>query len=105
MDTHTAVAMDVYDKYVIKTGDLSQTVIVSTASPFKFNSSVASALLGEQAEGKTEFELLTLLSEKTGWSIPEGLKNLDQKQVLHRTVCERDEMRTALMKILRMDEL
>ncbi len=105
MDTHTAVAMDVYDKYVIKTGDLSQTVIVSTASPFKFNSSVASALLGEQAEGKTEFELLTLLSEKTGWSIPEGLKNLDQKQVLHRTVCERDEMRTALMKILQMDEL
>lgn len=45
MDTHTAVAMDVYDKYVIYTGDLTPTVIVSTASPFKFNNSVSKALL------------------------------------------------------------
>ena len=45
LDTHTAVAMDVYDKYVIYTGDLTPTVIVSTASPFKFNQSVAKALL------------------------------------------------------------
>lgn len=104
LDTHTAVAMDVYDKYVIKTGDLTQTVIVSTASPFKFNGSVAAALLGEEAEGKTEFELLALLSEKTGWSIPEGLRNLDKKEVLHHTVCEKDEMRKALMKILKADE-
>lgn len=104
MDTHTAVAMDVYDKYVIKTGDLTQTVIVSTASPFKFNGSVAAALLKGEAEGKTEFELLPLLAEETGWEIPEGLKNLDQKEILHRTVCEKDDMCSTLMKLLNMEQ-
>ena len=35
LDTHTAVGVDVYDKYVISTGDMTKTVIVSTASPFQ----------------------------------------------------------------------
>lgn len=100
MDTHTAVAMDVYDKYVIYTGDLSQTVIVSTASPFKFNSSVAQALFGDESEGLNEFELLTMLSERTGWEIPNGLKDLDKKEILHKTVCDKDKMDKVVMKIL-----
>lgn len=100
LDTHTAVAMDVYDKYVIYTGDLSQTVIVSTASPFKFNQSVASALFGDETEGLDEFEMLKLLSEKTGWEIPKGLRDLDKKEILHKTVCDKDKMGEAVMKIL-----
>mgnify|MGYP000909097486 FL=1 len=102
LDTHTAVAMDVYDKYVIYTGDLSQTVIVSTASPFKFNQSVARALFGSETEGLDEFELLKLLSEKTGWEIPKGLKDLDKKEILHKTVCEKDKMDETVMKILNL---
>lgn len=100
LDTHTAVAMDVYDKYVICTGDLSQTVIVSTASPFKFNHSVAKALFGDETEGLSEFELLYLLSEKTGWEIPKGLRDLDKKEVIHKTVCDRDEMGDMVLKLL-----
>ncbi len=100
LDTHTAVAMDVYDKYMICTGDSTHTVIVSTASPFKFNSSVARALMGDEAEGKNEFELLAILSDKTGWSIPEGLKDLDKKQILHKTVCDRQEMSENVLKKL-----
>ena len=34
VDTHTAVGIDAYDKYVISSGDMTKTVIVSTASPF-----------------------------------------------------------------------
>jgi len=100
LDTHTAVAVDVYDKYMIYTSDMTQTVIVSTASPFKFNSSVAKALFGDEADEKDEFELLELLSERTGWNIPDGLKNLDKKEILHNTVCEKDEMRKTVIKIL-----
>lgn len=100
LDTHTAVAMDVYDKYVICTGDLSQTVIVSTASPFKFNQSVANALFGRETEGLDEFELLNLLSEKTGWEIPKGLRDLDKKEILHKTVCDKEKMGEVVMKIL-----
>lgn len=104
MDTHTAVAMDVYDKYVIYTGDLTPTVIVSTASPFKFNNSVSKALLGDKTEGLNEFELLNMLSEKTGWDIPKGLKDLDKKQILHRTVCEKNEMSKTMRKMLNLND-
>ena len=103
MDTHTAVAMDVYDKYVIYTGDLTQTVLVSTASPFKFNKSVSKALLGDKIEGLNEFKLLGMLSEKTGWNIPEGLKDLDKKQILHKAVCDKDEMDKIVMEIINND--
>ncbi len=100
MDTHTAVAMDVYDKYVIYNRDLTPTVIVSTASPFKFSGSVARAIFEDEHNEKSEFELLSLLSHETGLDIPAGLKDLDQKQILHKLVCEKDEMQDNVLKIL-----
>lgn len=93
LDTHTAVAVDVYDKYVISTSDVTKAVIVSTASPFKFNESVVKAIAGEEAvNGKTEFELLSVLSEKSGLTIPVPLKELDKKPVLHKEICQPIEM-------------
>lgn len=100
MDTHTAVAVDVYDKYVIYSRDLTPTVIVSTASPFKFNRSVAKALFGDEINDMSEFELLSLLSRETGWDIPAGLKDLNEKEVLHKKVCEKDGMLESVMEIL-----
>jgi threonine synthase len=101
LDTHTAVAVDVYDKYVITTGDLTPSVILSTASPFKFNSSVCKALFGDtKIEGKSEFELLEFLSEEGNISVPEGLKDLDKKSILHKTVCEKYDMKTVVTQNL-----
>lgn len=101
VDTHTAVGVDVYDKYVISTGDMTKTVIASTASPFKFNESVVKAIFGVEAvEGRNEFELLELLSKRTGMEIPDGLKGLDTKKILHSTVCGRDAMKDAVKSIL-----
>jgi threonine synthase len=103
LDTHTAVAVDVYDKYVISTSDVTKAVIVSTASPFKFNESVVKAIAGEQAvEGKTEFELLSVLSEKSGLKIPKPLKELDKKPVLHKDLCEPLEMIDKVRETLRL---
>jgi len=93
LDTHTAVAVDVYDKYVISTSDVTKVVIVSTASPFKFNESVVKAIAGEETiASKSEFELLSVLSEKSGLKIPEALKVLDKKPILHKEICEPIEM-------------
>lgn len=101
VDTHTAVGIDVYDKYVISTADMTKTVIVSTASPFKFNESVAEAIFGaEEIKGQSEFKLLEVLSEKCGIIIPEGLKKLDTKPVLHSKVCEKGEMKQVVENIL-----
>ena len=97
-DTHTAVGVDVYDKYVITTGDLTPTVMVSTASPFKFNASVCKAL--SMNDSDDEFELLRKLSEKTGLPVPEGLRNLEDKPVLHGRVCRKEEMKNVVMEAL-----
>ncbi|OPZ94243.1 MAG: Threonine synthase [Firmicutes bacterium ADurb.Bin419] len=101
IDTHTAVAVDVYDKYVISTGDITKTVIVSTASPFKFNESVAKSIFGsDSVEGKSEFELLDDLAEKCGLKIPEGLKDLDKKPVRHNKICGKSDMKNIVKEIL-----
>lgn len=101
VDPHTAVAVDVYDKYVISTADMTKTVIVSTASPFKFNESVARAILGEKTVvGKSEYELLGLLAEKCGLEIPVGLVDLENKEILHKEVCGKDKMKEKVMQIL-----
>lgn len=101
VDTHTAVGIDVYDKYVISTGDISKTVVVSTASPFKFNESVVRAIFGDESvEGQSEFKLLRVLSESCGIQIPAGLSNLESKEILHKTVCEKSEMKDNIKKIL-----
>lgn len=103
VDTHTAVGIDVYDKYVISTGDMTKTVIASTASPFKFNESVAGAILGEEAvAGKTEFELLDILAEKCGLKIPAGLDGLENKTILHKMSCSREDMKTIVKNLLNL---
>lgn len=101
VDTHTAVGIDVYDKYVISTGDMTRTVIVSTASPFKFNGSVVRAIFGEEAiAGKTEFELLDILAGKCGMKIPAGLDGLEDKEILHTKTCSREAMKEEVKKII-----
>ena len=101
IDTHTAVAYAVYNKYVEKTGDETKTIVASTASPFKFNQSVLIALDGHNSVvGKDEFELLAELSEKSGLKIPKSLAELKTKPVVFSTVCEKDEMQQSVNEFL-----
>jgi threonine synthase len=103
LDTHTAVAVNVYDKYVLNSGDKAPTIIASTASPFKFGKSVAEAVLKpEQIAGQDEFAILKTLSEYTGITIPAGIRDLDQRTVLHRTVSSIDDMGGAVLEYLKI---
>ena len=78
LDTHTAVAVDVYQQYLDETGDTTKTVIASTASPYKFNRDVLSAL-GEDT-GYDDFALLEQLHAKSGMEIPAALAELKNKE-------------------------
>jgi len=103
IDTHTAVGIDVYDKYVISTGDVTKTIVAATASPFKFNKSVVRAIFGEDSiSGKDEFELLELLSKESGIDVPPGLKGLDKKAIKHNTVCSKESMEEQVRAILKV---
>ena len=83
IDTHTGVAAAAYDKYVKETGDDKVTVIASTASPYKF------ALIDE-------------LCKVSGVDIPQAIEEIRSAEVLHKTVCEKDEMKDAVKKFLGM---
>jgi len=92
-DPHTAVGLCVAEKYRTSTGDGSKIVVASTASPFKFNTSVARAVLGEEkTAGASEFELLDLLARATGRAVPPALNELKKRPVLHRKSVKKSEM-------------
>lgn len=110
VDTHTAVAYKVYRDYVEETGDERPTVIASTASAYKFAQSVADAcgldtgkvkVLANSAAEPTGFDYVKALEKATGVKVPAGLKNLEDKPVLHDRVCNKDEMAEEVIKILK----
>lgn len=104
IDTHTAVAKAVYDKYVLETGDKTKTIIASTASPFKFNQSVLIALEDHEAVvGKDEFTLLEELSQKSRMKIPKSLYELKDKSVVFDLVCEKEEMQQIVSDFLMVE--
>jgi threonine synthase len=91
IDTHTAVAKVVYDDYVSRSGDRTPSVIVSTASAYKFADKVADCL--RLAKAEDEFAYIDLLHEATGVNIPEGLRGLKEKAVTQDTLIDIDRMK------------
>lgn len=99
MDTHTAVAATVYDKYVAETGDKTPTVIASTASPYKFTRSVMNAI-DRDYDSKGDFELVDELNRLSGVAVPQAIEDIRSAPILHDTVCDKSEMKTVVKKIL-----
>lgn len=99
MDTHTAVASAVYRDYKKRTGDTAKTVIASTASPYKFATSVMTAI-NDKYEGMDDFALIDELSKVSGVSIPKAVEEIRSAPVLHDTVCETADMQKTVEKIL-----
>jgi len=85
---------------VDQTKDTTKTIIASTASPYKFTTSVMGAL-DKKYEAFSDFELLKKMSELTKNSIPENIKDLDKRPILHTTVCSKDEMKKVVAEILK----
>ncbi|WP_061320446.1 threonine synthase [Clostridium botulinum] len=99
IDTHTAVAYDVYEKYKNKTGDNSATIIASTASPFKFPKSI-NEVLNMGHENASDFELVNLFSDKLNLKLPKGLEGLEEKEICHKVTCKKDEMKKVIKNFL-----
>ncbi len=89
-DTHTAVGWNVAEKFLEKTGNKNKTVVLSTASPYKFATSVLSAIGIKPSDN--EFEVMKQIEDKTGIEIPKGLAELESLEVLHTDVIEVKDM-------------
>ncbi len=99
-DTHTAVAVKVYDEYVKSTGDDIPTVIDSTASPYKFSSSVLHAVLDGKVPELDEFDMVDELNRITGADIPSPISSLRDKSVRFSNVCNKNDMAQMVFKLL-----
>ena len=91
-DTHTAVAVNVYEQYVAQTGDTTPAVIASTASPYKFSKSVLEAVAPGRALPATEFDMVDMLHCVTGMPVPAPLAGLKGKQARFSDVTEVNDM-------------
>ncbi|MBR4085741.1 MAG: threonine synthase [Lachnospiraceae bacterium] len=101
IDTHTAVAASVYDKYVKETGDTTKTVIASTASPYKFTRSVMEAI-DEKYASMEDFALVDELCKLANVEVPKAIEEIRNAQIRHNNICEVEEMQQVVKNFLGM---
>ena len=99
IDPHTAVAFHVLEQYREETGDDTVAVAVSTASPFKFCSSVLTALGVEKHWAGVE--ILDQLSPHTGVPVPPSLARLKNKRRRFNGVVEKSAMMDCVLDMLK----
>ena len=99
LDTHTAVASVVYEKYQKDTKDPVKTVIASTASPFKFTRSVMDAI-DQKYDAMSDFELVDELSKIGNIAVPKAIEEIRTAPVVHDNVCDKMEMKETVKKFL-----
>ncbi len=98
-DTHTAVAVHVYEDYRRTSGDTTPTVIASTANPYKFSDSVLKALDVDTAS-MDEFEKVEALNRTTNEAVPAPLDGLRGKTPRFNGVCDKENMRQVVYDML-----
>ena len=99
IDTHTAVAAKVCDTYRKETGDMTKTVIASTASPFKFSRSVMNAI-DVKYDSLSDFELVDELSKIANVKVPNAIEEIRTAPVVHDHICEKDGMADIVKRYL-----
>ena len=70
-----------------------------TASPFKFTRSVMNAI-DSKYDSMTDFELVDELSRLANVKVPNAIEEIRTAPVVHDTVCEKEEMKQTVEKIL-----
>ena len=102
-DTHTAVAVSVYDGYIKATGDSTPVVIASTASPYKFSKAVLEAL-DKGPLPQSEFDMVEELHRLTGAPVPAPLADLRGKTARFSDVTDKDAMQGVVLRALGIAE-
>ena len=96
LDPHTAVAQCAYDKYQQETKDNTPTVIVSTASPYKFPQSVVSAVKDSDVTALSDQQLIDEVRQLSGVEIPLAVTSVLEAEIRHTRVLEISEMKQSV---------
>ena len=95
MDTHTSIAWACMEKYRAD-NDAAVTVVLSTASPYKFSAAVLEAL-GEELTGSDEGNMQKV-RDITGAEVPSGLAGIFSRPVIHKDVIPTSEMKSYVIE-------
>ena len=98
-DTHTAVAVKVWEDYKKATGDETPCIIASTASPYKFAPAVLEGVTRE-ALPEDEFAMTEKLFAVTGLPIPPPIATLRGREILHGNFVEKSQMQQVIRDFL-----
>ncbi len=98
-DTHTAVALKVYNDYKAATGDTTKTVIASTASPYKFSAAVLEALEGKVSD-IDEYDKVDRIAELSKMPVPSALADLKNKPERFNDVIDKADQKNYVLKTL-----
>ena len=98
-DTHTAVAVKVYEDYKKSTGDTTKTIIASTASPYKFSAAVLEAIEGKTSD-ISEYEKVDRISELSDIPVPSALADLKNKLERFNDVIDKNDQKAYVLKTL-----
>ncbi|MCH4157074.1 MAG: threonine synthase [Acidaminococcaceae bacterium] len=100
LDPHTAVAYRALEKYRLLTSDETYSIVLSTASPYKFSSSVLAALGKKVPAAADLFTAVRELEQLTSWKVPAGLSSLETKTEQHLDVIPSAKMGAAVLQSL-----
>lgn len=99
MDPHTAVAMDVYNSYLMNEDDQNKSVIISTANPYKFVPDVLEAL--KISVPSDELKAINKLNSKTSAYIPEGIIKAYGKKKIHSKIISKEDILENLLQFIK----
>ncbi|AQP54372.1 threonine synthase [Vagococcus penaei] len=99
IEPHTAVAKAVVKQYQDVTGDKTPTVIVSTASPFKFPQAILEAI-GDYPTDLSISELVTEIGSLTNQDLPQGIQAMLTNPIRHHLVIHPDDMKDTILALI-----
>lgn len=97
IDPHTAVASSVVHRYQQESGDKTPTVIVSTASPYKFPETVFAAITGASVN-QTGLPAVSQLNQLLQDELPAGIKELFEIESKREIVIAPERMEATIIK-------
>ena len=102
IDPHTAVGAHVLSQYRRETGDMTVSILLSTASPYKFPDDVLRSIQGDEfIPSDDPFASVDALHKLSGVPIPKAIDKLRTAPICHDTLCDVADIEDTLLKELK----
>lgn len=101
IDPHTGVGLTSLNKYRNESGDLTTTILASTANPYKFSPAVLHSIK-KDVNKKNQYLLIDKLNELTKIKVHRGLADLETKKNQHNKKINLKDIKEEIKDILKL---